>query len=84
MTFSFALQHYGCALGYVLVMIDGTYDVTGSYGAYYLNGQYAQKVIDATVLSAWDAISFEYETYSKEQHAATPVEAKHALMASIA
>lgn len=79
----FALQYYGGELGYMVVMINGTFESfePGSSPNYYwdflVNGQPAAKGIDSTVLHAGDKVVFELTRYVPEQHDDTPIGAKY-------
>lgn len=81
--FTFALQYYGSQLGYLVVMVNETYDSFMSSAAPYfywefiVNGHPAQKGIDSTILNAGDAIAFAYEMYVAEKHVASTLAAKH-------
>jgi hypothetical protein len=82
-TFTYALQYYGSGLGYLVMMINETYDSFMSssapffYWQFLINGQPASTGIDGTILNSGDQVAFEFEMYSPESHAKTTVEAKH-------
>jgi hypothetical protein len=85
--FTYALQWYGNQLGYLVIMINETYDSFISKGGamaqpffyweFYLNGQPAQQGVSYTVLNAGDEVKFTFEMYSSGTHAGTLVTAKH-------
>ncbi|SKB02128.1 protein of unknown function [Prosthecobacter debontii] len=81
--FTFSLQYYGAQFGYLVMMINETYDSFISsaapffYWAFYLNGVTSQTGIDQTVLNAGDTITFAFETYSAETHQASTLGIKH-------
>src|SRR6202035_2097362 len=81
--FSFGLQYYGTSLGYMVTMLDGTYDEPvqpgqpGQYWKFVLNGKDAQQGVDYTTLSPGDTIGFVYEPYDAEKHRDTHMEIKH-------
>ena len=83
--FSFMLQYYGTGLGYLVDMINGTYDTvtalsnTGQpyfFWDFVHNHHHADKGIDHTFLKDGDEIGFDYEMYVPEKHAGTHREAK--------
>jgi hypothetical protein len=81
--FTFSLQYYGSQFGYLVMMINETYDSFISsaapffYWAFYLNGVPSQTGIDQTVLSAGDIVTFAFETYSGDTHHASTLGIKH-------
>ena len=86
--FTYALQYYGASLGYLVVMINETYDSFISKGGkastpfFYweilVNGKEAKAGVDALLLSPEDVLSFSFVTYDAAQHGTTSVGAKHA------
>jgi Domain of unknown function (DUF4430) len=88
--FTYAIQYYGAALGYMVVMINETYDTFISSAAPYfyweflVNSAPASNGIDGVTLNPGDIISFQLEMYSPAQHAATTVGKKHAFQLSAA
>lgn len=82
-TFTYALQFYGTQLGYLVVMINETYDsfISSAAPFYYwqflLNGQPVNKGIDNTVLKANDVVKFTFEMYDPVKHRGSLLEAKH-------
>ena len=81
--FTYALQYYGSNLGYLVVMMNETYDsfVSSSapffYWQFNVNGSPASIGIDGVTLNPGDAISFSLEMYSTEVHKSTTLEVKH-------
>ena len=82
--FTFGLQYYGASLGYLVFMINETYDSFISsaapyyYWEFFLNGQPAAQGIDSTVLSDGDVISFVFSSYAPGITARAQLDAKHA------
>lgn len=80
--FTYALQYYGAEFGYLVLMINGTYDTSGSFSHPYfywdflVNGQSAGKGIDGTILNAGDVVSFRYDLFSPVTHAGSTLQAK--------
>ncbi len=81
--FTYALQYYGAGLGYLVVMVNETYDsfVSSSapffYWQFSVNGVPASKGIDGVALNPGDSISFALEMYSPQEHKQTTLEVKH-------
>jgi hypothetical protein len=86
--FTFGLQYYGPQLGYMVFMINETFDsfVSSSepffYWHFFVNDQPASTGIDGTILNAGDRIKFSFDRYVPEQHAGTLLEAKHRFQTS--
>jgi Domain of unknown function (DUF4430) len=86
--FTFALQYYGPALGYLVLMINETYDSYISsaapffYWEFLVNGQPSPSGIDSTKLNDGDAMTFRFTVYNATTHASTPLSAKHKLRTS--
>lgn len=86
--FTFALQYFGPELGYLVVMINETYDSFISKGGdaaepffyweFLVNGNRADKGVNHTVLARGDAVEFEFEMYVPEEHRNSLLSAKHA------
>lgn len=83
--FTFLLQYYGSSLGYLVDMINGTYDTTvigQNIGQPYFfwdilyNGTSATKGIDNLILNDNDKIGFNFQIYDPTAHAGTTMEAK--------
>ena len=83
--FTYAIQFYGAKLGYLVLMINETYDSFISAAAPYfyweflLNNLPSPTGIDSTVLKDGDAILFRFTVYDTATHASTPLAAKHKL-----
>ena len=81
-SFTYGLQYYGSADGYLLFMVNETYDSFLSsaapyyYWEFFVNGVSQNQGIDSTILNPGDAVSFGFSQYSLEQHAGTTLEAK--------
>jgi hypothetical protein len=80
--FTFALEYFGTfqayPLGYMVVMVDGAYDLPDEriFWALKINGAYASRGIDYTHVSDGDLVTLSNEVYSSEAHAGTHVEAR--------
>jgi hypothetical protein len=67
--FTYGLQYYGSTFGYLVMMINETYDSFASTSAPYfywlfsVNGQSANQGIDSTVLNAGDTVGFALTQY---------------------
>jgi hypothetical protein len=87
--FTFALQYYGPTLGYLVLMINETYDSFLSSAApfYYwellLNGKPSPTGIDSTKLNDGDVITFQFTVYNASTHNSIPMGEKHRLRTSI-
>jgi Domain of unknown function (DUF4430) len=81
---TFSLQYFGSELGYLVEMINGTYESFASaegpsfYWELFVNGEPAQYGIDGTILNAGDALRFEYVQYDPDVHEGTLLAIKHA------
>ena len=81
-SFNYALQYYGEALGYLVVMMNETYDSYISsaqpffYWEFLVNDDPATKGIDNTIVSPGDRIRFQFERYIPEKHKGSTLEAK--------
>lgn len=82
--FTYTLQFYGAQLGYMVAMVNETYDSFISsanpffYWEFLLNGSPSSTGIDSTILQAGDVLLFEFQQYDPARHAGTGVGAKHA------
>jgi hypothetical protein len=65
--YSFALQFFG-ALGYTVLMIDGTYDTNLSFWFLYINEVFSQTGIDQTFLNPGDAAALSFEPFTADKH----------------
>lgn len=67
--FTYAMQYYGTQLGYMVIMINETYDSFISSAAPYFywallyNGNPATTGIDGLILNAGDTVEFNFTTY---------------------
>jgi hypothetical protein len=81
-SFNYALQYYGEALGYLVVMINETYDSYISsaepffYWEFLVNDIPANKGVDNTIVSPGDRVIFRFERYIPEKHRGSTLEAK--------
>jgi len=81
--FTYALQYYGSQFGYLVMMINETYDsfVSSSapyfYWEFLVNGVASPTGIDGVTLNAGDVISFEFEAYNATKHALSTVAGKN-------
>ena len=68
--FDYALEYFGKSLGYLVVMINDTYEsfISSAQPFYFweilVNGQPASTGIDNTPLQAGDTLTFELQTYT--------------------
>ena len=80
---TFNLQYFGSTYGYMVVMINGTYDSfpAAEGPAYfwdlYVNGVWSQHGIDGTILNDGDVVSFTFVQVDPEAHAGTLLAVKH-------
>lgn len=83
--FTFALQYYGANLGYLVLMINETYDSFISsaapffYWEFLVNDQPSPTGIDSTKVKDGDVLTFSFTVYDATTHASTPLGAKHRL-----
>lgn len=81
--FSFALQYYGAALGYMVFMINGTFDsfvpeAAPNFYWHFLVNDVSQDVgIDGKELAAGDRVKYSYDRYDPRQHVDTTMGKKH-------
>lgn len=85
--FTFALQFFGPKLGYLVIMINETYDSFISKGGglarpffywqFLVNDQPATGGVSTIRLAARDHVRFEFEMYAEERHEGTTVAMKH-------
>lgn len=82
-TFTYALQYYGSQLGYLVFMINETYDTFISkakpfyYWEFLVNGTHSNTGIDSTKLNAGDAVSFAYTSFDPDQQGGTQLRTKY-------
>lgn len=84
--FTFGLQYYGATLGYLVNMINETYDSFISRGGesaspffywqFILNNNPARLSIDRTILNDNDIVAFDFQMYVLERHKDTLLAAK--------
>lgn len=80
--FIYCIEYYGRTLGYLVNMINETYDTFKSsaspffYWEFLVNGTPSSTGIDQTVLRDGDLVSFEFTTYNLEATSAL-MTAKH-------
>ncbi|MDB5905600.1 MAG: hypothetical protein JWM26_4478 [Betaproteobacteria bacterium] len=81
--FTYALKYFGPGFGYLVVMINETYESFFSaahpffYWEFYLNDTPSQTGIDSTILNDGDRIRFALEIYNPAVHNSTTVGQKH-------
>jgi hypothetical protein len=81
--FTYATQYYGTSLGYLVVMVNETYDsfISSSapffYWEFIVNGTPAQTGIDGVVLNPGDNVTFSLDMYVAEKHQASTLCAKY-------
>lgn len=89
-TFTYALQFYGSQLGYLVPMINETYDSFISsaepfyYWEFFVNNVPATKGIDNTILSNRDVVTFSFERFTPEKHKGSLLEAKREFQGKVA
>lgn len=86
-SFTYALQYYGPTLGYLVSMINETYDTFPNAGStaaqpyfywdFLVNGNSSMTGIDETPLNAGDTIRFRFDAYDPAVHIASTLEVKH-------
>jgi hypothetical protein len=82
-TLTYSLQYFGATLGYLVSMINETYDTFVStsdpffYWEFFVNGTPAGAGIDHTILNNGDVVAFAYEQYDPEKHADSLIRVKH-------
>jgi hypothetical protein len=81
--FTYALQFFGTQLGYLVVMINETYEsfISSAHPFYFweflVNQKPASTGIDQTTLKAGDIVAFELKTYSAAIAAESTLHAKY-------
>ncbi len=82
-SFTYALQYYGSVLGYLVIMINETYETFNSSNApfyfweYLINGVASSTGIDGTILNDNDTITFSFLAYTANIHADSTLHAKY-------
>jgi hypothetical protein len=90
-SFSYALQYYGNTFGYLVCMINETYDSFYSatqqipfyFWEFIVNGQVSPTGIDNTYLNDNDVITFEFDTYSSSSNLVSTIHEKYKLKTSL-
>jgi len=83
--FTFSLQYYGTNLGYLVDMINETYDTfISKYEPYFfweflVNGKVSPTGIDSTPINDGDTITFQFVTYNIKTHQNTTLQTKYKL-----
>lgn len=83
--FTFSLQYYGSNLGYLVDMINETYDTfISKYEPYFfweflVNEQVSHTGIDSTLINDGDTITFQFVTYNFQTHQNTTLQTKYKL-----
>jgi hypothetical protein len=86
--FTFGLQYYGTALGYMVFMINETFDSFLSSAEPYFYWEFIvdnipqNQGIDNTKLIAGSTVTFTFAQYVAAKHAGTTLEAKHTFQRS--
>ncbi|HKQ08581.1 MAG TPA: DUF4430 domain-containing protein [Blastocatellia bacterium] len=81
--FTYSLQYFGSQFGYLVLMINETYESFMSsadpfyFWEFMVNGQPAQTGIDNTILNAGDTVTFELQVYDPTTHTSSTVGAKY-------
>jgi hypothetical protein len=85
-TFTYALVYYGASFGYLVTMINETYDTYSSNEAPYffweflVNGNISSTGIDGTILNDGDTISFDFTVYTPAAHNESTMHVKYSKM----
>jgi hypothetical protein len=83
-SFSYAVTYYGQQLGYLVSMINETYDSFNSklapffYWEIYYNNYPASVGVDSLKLNVGDDLRFSFETYNAATHTQSTLAAKNA------
>ncbi len=86
--FTFGLQYYGTTLGYMVFMVNETFDSFLSSTAPYFYWEFLvdnvpqSRGIDNVKPAAGQTVRFTFTQYVAEQHAGTLLEAKHSFQKS--
>jgi hypothetical protein len=81
--FDYALQYFGSNFGYLVVMLNDTYESFKSssqpfyFWEFLVNGQVATSGIDNTTLNSGDAVAFELQVFSQQTAKASTLHAKY-------
>jgi hypothetical protein len=80
---NFALEYFGKGLGYMVIMINGTFESFAPkaspnyYWDFLINNTRSAKGIDSAALKPGDKITFKFDQYVPEEHAGTLLEIKY-------
>jgi uncharacterized protein DUF4430 len=81
--FTYALQYFAGLNGYLVIMINGTYESFLSsaapfyYWEFFVNDIPPQTGIDQTILNSGDAVEFVLELYSSTKHQNSTLQTKY-------
>jgi uncharacterized protein DUF4430 len=81
--FTYALQYYGKQLGYLVLMMNETYEsfMSSAHPFYFweslVNGTPSTTGIDGTVLNDGDTITFELRAYNPAVHSGSTLKTKY-------
>ena len=84
-TFTFSLQYFGPSFGYLVLMINETYESFNSkespffFWELLVNGQIATQGIDSTILNDGDVVTFEFIAYNSNAHHLSTTHMKYKL-----
>ncbi|MNJ90830.1 hypothetical protein D3C87_84700 [compost metagenome] len=87
--FTYSLQYFGTALGYLVSMINETYESfyfkegPFFFWEFSVNGVVATKGIDNTVLKDGDVVTFEFIVYNSSTNAASTTHTKYNLLQNL-
>ena len=82
-TLNFALEYFGTTLGYLVVMLNGTYEsfmpsaTPNYYWDFLINDVSSTVGIDSVKLKPGDKVSFRFDRYEPNQHGGTTMAAKY-------
>lgn len=83
--FTFSLQYYGSSLGYLVDMVNETYDTFISkfepffFWEFLVNGVASPTGINNTLLQDGDTIEFKFTRYESQIHAGSTLQTKYKL-----
>ena len=81
--FTYGIQYFGTKLGYLVFMINETYDTFISssepffYWEFLVNGEPSSTGVDSTILNAGDVVGFVFEQYEPVKHSKSLLRLKH-------
>ncbi|MNV06774.1 hypothetical protein D3C71_971730 [compost metagenome] len=87
--FTYSLQYFGSSLGYLVSMINETYESfyfkegPFFFWEFLVNGTVATHGIDNTTLNDGDVVTFEFIVYSQSTNAASTTHAKYNLLQNL-